>query len=608
MKKLLFSVLIFAGSSYAGVNDGLVFSLDLSRGDANANGRADAAEIGDRMSVSATTPRMSDAVKYIDEADYQPVEICPVDVPTPYFGAASATNRVNGLRFFQTTATIDGVAKGPGDYVHFATPPVTSNATVFLRFRWNGNNCADTHNIPIVANGYAWTSPGYGWLCGIYGYWSNLNEGDLFVMVGQKTYRESNESGKIRAGEWYDVVFTLEYQSATSCRVTYYRCRGLPDYHNAVTCGSSVLEADLTKTASRGFWLGGENYSAGGWIAMTANNAKNAFRGTIADVRVWNRVLTEREVRLLMTGATGEKWTVGAANGSADEFGHPSEVSATYDPQTGVWKNFPKQLDAARPETTLSASLSESEVGLPLVLKIVPILSGEATVSCPADVLVNGALAASVDLAQDDQRQVFLRRRFVHRNADGKLAVTIRRTSAGGVLGLDAVSLSGSFAIGTRNKTNSEFTSSKFMQLTYAVGDANMKHFPDSLWHAPAAGTGKNTSVYSNATVLAQIPLAATANRMTLRAVVNCQAEPYNHVISLYLNGQKVTTWTGCGVAGMEEFTHTFQPGEVPAGLNELMLSDESVFAGASGNRWAFIDCVQLETEAPPIGMLLLLK
>ena len=40
----------------AALNDGLVFDLDLSAGDVNGNGRAEANEVRDRMSVSAAVP------------------------------------------------------------------------------------------------------------------------------------------------------------------------------------------------------------------------------------------------------------------------------------------------------------------------------------------------------------------------------------------------------------------------------------------------------------------------------------------------------------------------------------------------------------------------
>ena len=69
----IFAVLAVAGiTASAALNDGMVFSLDLSKGDANGNGRADASEISDRMTVSAATPLKVSKIQYFEnDAEFQ---------------------------------------------------------------------------------------------------------------------------------------------------------------------------------------------------------------------------------------------------------------------------------------------------------------------------------------------------------------------------------------------------------------------------------------------------------------------------------------------------------------------------------------------------------
>ena len=114
MLKMKFNILAamvaaFVVSAGAALNDGLVFDLDLSAGDVNGNGRAEANEVRDRMSVSAAVPVTAAEVRCMETGgEVHTVAMPTLDVYDPWFGLSSATNGIPCLYFPQTVTTIDG--------------------------------------------------------------------------------------------------------------------------------------------------------------------------------------------------------------------------------------------------------------------------------------------------------------------------------------------------------------------------------------------------------------------------------------------------------------------------------------------------------------------
>ena len=608
MRKLTFAAFVAVTSMAFGVslNDGLVFDLDLSAGDANGNGRVDKEEVSDRITAHAATPNTVSAIQYNESLlaeGFEPITINPADVTDPYHGLWSVTNSRPCLYFPQS---MPDSTKCAAHYVKFKTCPINSDCTVRLRFKWDGNTYTGSHNIFIAMNGYQWTAPGYGWGVGLlsYGSTSGMTAAKLLNMVGQK----SHTGLSVTAGIWYDVVYTIEAIDDSSCKVAMYLCAessASGSYRPAITHTSATLATKLSPIySSNGFWLGGENKGTAAWVATTANTAKNVFRGTIADVQVWNRILSADEVCMLFSGARGEIWSIGAANGKADEFGDATDTPATFNVETDAWGDFPRSLDASRTEVTLSAPWQEANTNMPQVLTITPLLSGAAALSCPVEILVNGTSAGTMDLASEHEFRIC--KKLIQRNTVGRLEITIRRTTTDGTLEFDALSLGGSFQVGEKNNTNSEFATSRQAQQTYVVGDTSYKHFVDALWYNNSNNSdGVNRSSYSNECVLAYIPVTAAAAPMRFRVRINCRGTPLTHTIGFYVNGVKKATWAGCGEEGLEDFSYEFAPGEMPTGLVSLMISDESVMSTIeSANRWAYIDYVALEATGFPKGTI----
>lgn len=596
---------ISMSTATAALNDGLVFALDLSKGDANENGYADPAEIANRMDFSSDAPATVSVKSIVDDVNgNETVMMTEMPVYDPWFGLNSLTNDLPCLYFPQTVKTVDGVTCCAAEYVAFNRNFATSDCTIHVRFKWDGNTVPDSHNCFIAMNGYSWSN-NRGWGLGLYEWSSVSTEADLLVMVGKQSVRAL----KLYSGEWYDAVCTMEKVDGTNCNVTCYLCRE-NGYRSKVESFSGKLFSASITPSNIGFWLGGENRNESGWRPVSANTAKNVFRGAIADVKLWNRVLNADEVNLLFSGLTGERWNVGAENGGNSEFGVEDAAPDVFNVDTDSWSAFPRALTDARQEFTVSAPWQASENRLPQILSVTPILSDEITGSCPVEVSVNGRVAGAFDLAK--QTQFRIKKRFVVRGADGRLYVKLRRLTSNGTLGIDAVSLSGSFQIGTRNNTNQEFTTTRRTGQTFVAGDTNTKHFVDALWHNNSGrADGANVSAYSNVCIYAHIPVEATKAPMTFRTRLNCrgtQNEPV-HSIGLYVNGARKILWTGNGSNAMQDFSYDFAAGEMPSGLVSFMLSDDSLMPGAtSQNRWAYIDFVTLEATGNPDGTVITLK
>ena len=619
-KLYIFAVLAVAGiTASAALNDGMVFSLDLSKGDANGNGRADASEISDRMTVSAATPLKVSKIQYFEnDADFSPITISNMDVVNPWFGFNSETNSLPCLYFPQSVKTGEnGTVLGSGQYVNFSGVPVNSSCSVYLRFKWDGNIDNTAHNCFIAMNGYAWSS-NQGWGVGLYTRLNYPDQAKLMVMVGKATHNKGigTEDFNIKAGQWYDVIYTFSDLGEGKCEAKMWLCK---DYGRCglVTSTNVCLDASVANpVGSYGFWFGGENLSStsgfSSWTDMSSNKAKNVFRGAIADVKIWNRVLDAKEVDLVFSGFTGEKWSIGAANGSNAEFAKTAARSV-YKVDVDKWTDFPGSLDSSCNEVTVSYPLREREVRLPQVLTVVPVLSDGLMVSCPVEISVNGTVAGSMDLAKATQFRI--KKRFVLRDVEGRMNVKIRRLTSNETLGLDALSLSGSFRIGDRDNKNSEFTSTRNMGQLFIIGDGNDKHFVDALWHNKGSAVdadGSNTAAYSNACIRAWLPAEAARAPMTFRACINCRANTETEAvrtIAFYVNGVRKALWVGDGKDAMQEFSYTFEANEIPAGFVDFMLSDETVIPDLTvKNRWAYIDYVQLDAVGFPNGTVFLLR
>ena len=185
------------------------------------------------------------------------------------------------------------------------------------------------------------------------------------------------------------------------------------------------------------------------------------FRGAVREVRLWNRCLSEEEMRMVFAGQQ-QGWSIGAENNSADEFSD-TECAGVFNPRTMSWNKMRKTLTSATPSVSITSTFPEDRRYLPRTLHIKPILSAEAA-GAKLDVSLNGANIGTVSLKEGDN-WLFVKERIFSSlvGNDGVAAFTLTRSgNMSGTVMFDILELTGSFQIGKADNVNADGSFSEF--------------------------------------------------------------------------------------------------------------------------------------------------
>ena len=301
---------------------------------------------------------------------------------------------------------------------------------------------------------------------------------------------------------------------------------------------------------------------------MNDGNASKSFRGAIAAVKGWKRVLSESEIRALMTGSYGGTFSAGVENGSADEFGADGLTEETFNPATMAWRQMKKSLTASDRTLTIEVPLTAENSGLPRILEIAPIFDGTGA-TCPVTVAANGSTVGTFDLANADKRAVLLRGEHARCNANGKLVLTVTRPEGcEGTLSFDAVSLCGSWQAGAADGAPLVLS---------GPGDSLSLCFD-------APKTSDGVVGYRYRTQIASVSGSAAR---TLR---------------LTLNGD--TVWSASDVSANQTVDVEIAAEDMQPGVNELAWHLDATDAGSG----VAFDFHRLKMVPPPLGMAVIIR
>ena len=456
-------------------------------------------------------------------------------------------------------------------------------ATFYVRFFWEGSTRESQHNMcTLLMNGIDGTSAvskhGQGFMLRLY---SPANTGkafpDAFVCNSNITHYTSSEADTgsdlyIETNRWVDCVVSVypsptdeslsnmdiwycqEPASASARPVLKHRHIGDAWAHPKMTTSASIFS---------GIMIGSVHSGAG----LTDYYAQRAFRGSIAAVKAWRRVLSENEIWSLMTGPYGGTFSVGVENGSADEFGADGEVEAAFNPATMEWRHMKKTLTAADRTLTLEVPLAEGDSGLPRVLELVPLFDGVGE-TCPVTVAANGSTVGTLDLAKADERAILLRGVHAQRNPGGNLVLTITRPEGcAGALSFDTISLCGSWNVGAKDGVP-----------------------PVLSWNDPALS------------LLFDIPKADIGIRGYRYRTKIASLVGRDHAVSLALNG--VTVWTASSLSVNQVIDVNFGANDMKPGLNELTWHLDAIEA----NRSVSFDFHRLKMVPPPARTVFVIR
>jgi hypothetical protein len=283
---------------------------------------------------------------------------------------------------------------------------------------------------------------------------------------------------------------------------------------------------------------------------------------------------------------------VGVPNGTAEEFGADGATAEPFDPTADKWQTMKKSLTAADRTLTLTFPLRTEEVGLPRLLVLSPLFDGTGE-TCPVTVTANGMSVGTFDLAQENKRVVLIRRGFVRRDGNGKMTIAITRPEGcAGTLSFDALSLVGSWQIGTLDGSNGEMTQEGRGVVPVHVVDDAAKRTQRSM-----------TTTYNSNTFVFDVPketcgLYPFVYRTRVKDWKTGSAQPMH----LELNG--VTVYTKADASLDQDVEVVFEPDAFNPGLNELTWRYDT----AVPNNWLTFDYHSLVFDPPPNGATVIVR
>ena len=493
-------VAVFRRIHFDGLYDGLVYDLNLSLAEGHAGETAQPAMIYNSMANSTSIGRQTAVAvgaQYAgSDQDHIPAQpyITKEQTVLPV-GTSLDCTCIRLPQPTYTNAEQTAIKSGRGG-VRLCNDCIDGEATVHVRFRWDGpmGNAGNISGIPIFANGFNKTG-NEGFSVGLYGIKNNFSNGLLSFSFGKKTIDhgggvadgQTRTSYKIFFNRWHDLVVSLSRVGDGTTAYTFHLGFLEGGTRQRYTfSGIASNDCLAVSSLSRYMALGtvfteGAGDSDWNSTAINAGTNLNGFRGSIAKLKVWNRKLSPVEANALFANADGNRWTIGAPDGSSDEFGL-EELPETYDPETMPWREFPRELTAGRPAAVIKSRFQpdfyddEKLVKFLLLEPVEEALPNDARVR----VSVNGAVAAEVDLAKPKDRVVYLRKWLMKSDEDGMLTIELKRpgNNPAGSLKFDRIVLGGGMQLGIDSEKNSanEFGSVWTRVGQFTLGDTNTQH------------------------------------------------------------------------------------------------------------------------------------
>lgn len=473
----------FSTTATAGLDDGLLWVFRAK--DGIADGATDMSNFRNQLTVSAASPQ---TLKFKNAEGRVPY----LTNMTVKAGVENATFENQACLYLdQPTATIDGTlhtyeqqARIPSSMIATSTEGVS----FFARVKWDGpsrkRNGSWDSIIEFFQNGNDWLGKGWGVEFEQYG--NTAGNAWLRVVVGPKAVsaKTSNmisdkatwSEGKFLGNAcdiypvwgWVDIGVTLRsVPEEGRTYVTIFKCQN--EVHS-VSIGRTFVNRILQAPSHND----GLSYLFGGTSGEhTAQDLASNFRGAVNEIRLWNRCLSEEEMKSVFAGRQ-QGWSIGVANGSPDEFSD-SECVNDFNPRTMQWCGMRKTLTAAKPSVSITSVFPADRRNLPRTLHIKPILSAEAT-GAKLDISLNGANLGTLNLKEGDN-WFFIKERTFGKlvGNDGTATFTLTRTgNMDGTVMFDFLELTGSFQIGKFDNKNkpesySEFTWAKSRDLYSTV-------------------------------------------------------------------------------------------------------------------------------------------
>ena len=408
---------------------------------------------------------------------------------------------------------------------------------------------------------------GQGWLLGLI--WDKNAQAFRLNSHAPGSSGKSWGDANIPTNTWIDIGVVVTGNVVRAYRA--YTGRGSPSSgttagldaftaHSATFKDSSGVAPNLTMLREN-IRFGGQafNSTAKDYASVTDDNLKKYFAGSVRRMAFWNRALTEEEVREAFGRPRPDIVRVGAANGNADEFASDAAATATVD-AFGTWRDLPASLRAGDTRN-VTFPLSANESDLPQLLRIKTLAGGG---SGTLRVSLNGTTVASRPIVAGQPFVTILpARAFV----TGANTLTLTRTDANGTaITIDALAVGGSWQVGKNDRKTDEFT--------YGVPLSSYDTYVNTFaWNRAANAKETGTSALN---LYVTVPEEAaryglhfetrTRNTYALTTTPNTK-------LTVSANGVTKKELTGIAGSAWADIVLDFEPGELPAGVNNIRFS-----------------------------------
>lgn len=468
-----------------------------------------------------------------------------------------------------------------GASAHFLYGQISNEYTVVMRLRRDAG---------YATNSSAWvTRFGYSGATGgiLFGFMHDRNNNELVYpsMYCSGTNTSTGVTGLQEfwfrslpmppTNKWFDISLAV---SGSVVRVGLAR----PAYETINGAGQKVVNFQTATgtTIPNSYQLARPVSTEGNWrffmqastssASTPANTSrKDSFVGSVQQVAVWNRALTDDEVHEAWGWPHEKVFKVGLENGASNEFGSNAAPAAqtidAYGPLGEKSPNIP-------PGGTWTVTFfgATNEVGLAQLLTLTA-TAGSAVGTISAS--VNGTNVGSQTVQPGRTATWYVPGTAFKKGPNNTLTLTRTDGGSGNVV-VDSLSIGGSWQIGIHGTDWSDLTSESWAPTVLSTHDISRKHWPQA---------GHSNNWTSNRTFRVWLPENVAANypmEFDLRSAYYNGSAATNYYMEVFVNRQLRNAIREDGAVTNRISTTSshklyrvpFEPGELQAGWNEILL------------------------------------
>lgn len=360
--------------------------------------------------------------------------------------------------FLSLSATVvsndTGILSVHGNGMTFPTASIRGECTLVARVRPKTFGPRSNGASYILFNGLNWTDDAG---CE-FGFIANdrvtFNEAYMRVLIGKTEVTPTYEF-TLTTNRWYDVGYSLKDWGEGKIKVTVIvggqMLRGHVD--NAAST-VRVFETVCTSTAFSHLNKVGPIMKIGGETIGLAVANSAPFQGDIQSIGMWNRALTELELREAIA-QRATYFQAGVENDSNTEFAPVAQATAQPNVETAPWRTVARELSSTNPSLHFSYTPHEENAcALGSLFRFKTTSTSEE--KSHVQLKINGLDMGTRAVLAGGAAEWFVRGGTLQMQAND--FEVIRKGTAAGVCQLDMLEFSGSWMLGYADNSQNEFS------------------------------------------------------------------------------------------------------------------------------------------------------